>query len=195
MLIGAAHWLHRVFFSSAPQCVHGCGITWPAGRRPGRVKLWWSTAQTSSMSSWTLTRVIISCVSLDFNSFVSQTLISFSPLRPKSALTCLWLSEMEKVSRNCTKDGWSEPFPHYVDVCFFYDNTTDPVRPLSPRLHVLLHLAQTHMTNPLSPTLGGVLCLSQSPVHCRLQHVTGVSDYSHGHPLQIQVSITMWPRN
>uniref|UniRef100_A0A671VHA9 Adenylate cyclase activating polypeptide 1a (pituitary) receptor type I n=1 Tax=Sparus aurata TaxID=8175 RepID=A0A671VHA9_SPAAU len=34
--------------------------------------------------------------------------------------------EMEKVSRNCTKDGWSEPFPHYVDVCFFYDNTTDP---------------------------------------------------------------------
>ncbi|XP_034039460.1 pituitary adenylate cyclase-activating polypeptide type I receptor-like isoform X4 [Thalassophryne amazonica] len=33
--------------------------------------------------------------------------------------------EMGKVSRNCTEDGWSEPFPHYVDVCFFY-NTTNP---------------------------------------------------------------------
>lgn len=32
--------------------------------------------------------------------------------------------EMGKVSRNCTEDGWSEPFPHYVDVCFFYDNYT-----------------------------------------------------------------------
>ncbi|KAM9349250.1 pituitary adenylate cyclase-activating polypeptide type I receptor-like [Symphorus nematophorus] len=31
--------------------------------------------------------------------------------------------EMGKVSRNCTEDGWSEPFPHYVDVCFFDDNT------------------------------------------------------------------------
>uniref|UniRef100_A0A4W6BLB5 Adenylate cyclase activating polypeptide 1a (pituitary) receptor type I n=1 Tax=Lates calcarifer TaxID=8187 RepID=A0A4W6BLB5_LATCA len=34
--------------------------------------------------------------------------------------------EMGRVSRNCTEDGWSEPFPHYVDVCFFYDNTTKP---------------------------------------------------------------------
>ncbi|XP_028328669.1 pituitary adenylate cyclase-activating polypeptide type I receptor-like isoform X3 [Gouania willdenowi] len=34
--------------------------------------------------------------------------------------------EMAKVSRNCTEDGWSEPFPHYVDVCFFYDNSTKP---------------------------------------------------------------------
>lgn len=35
--------------------------------------------------------------------------------------------EPGKVSRNCTEDGWSEPFPHYVEVCFFYDNTTEPV--------------------------------------------------------------------
>ncbi|CAG12268.1 unnamed protein product, partial [Tetraodon nigroviridis] len=34
--------------------------------------------------------------------------------------------EIGKVSRNCTEDGWSEPFPHYIDVCFFYDNTTKP---------------------------------------------------------------------
>ncbi|KAM7379519.1 hypothetical protein PAMP_005065 [Pampus punctatissimus] len=34
--------------------------------------------------------------------------------------------ETGKVSRNCTEDGWSEPFPQYVDVCFFYDNITEP---------------------------------------------------------------------
>ncbi|XP_026168561.1 pituitary adenylate cyclase-activating polypeptide type I receptor-like isoform X2 [Mastacembelus armatus] len=33
--------------------------------------------------------------------------------------------EMGKISRNCTEDGWSEPFPHYVDVCL-YENTTKP---------------------------------------------------------------------
>ncbi len=107
------------------------------------------------------------------------------------------LSEMGKVSRNCTEDGWSEPFPHYVDVCF-YDNTTKPVRtsftsskfPIIYTTHTHTH---THTTNPLSPTLGQVLRLSQGPVHSWLQHLAGVSDYSHGHSLQIQVSITMRP--
>lgn len=41
---------------------------------------------------------------------------------------CFSPAEMEKVSRNCTEDGWSEPFPHYFDVCFFYENITKPVR-------------------------------------------------------------------
>uniref|UniRef100_A0A4X1SWU0 Pituitary adenylate cyclase-activating polypeptide type I receptor n=1 Tax=Sus scrofa TaxID=9823 RepID=A0A4X1SWU0_PIG len=27
------------------------------------------------------------------------------------------LSDMRVVSRNCTEDGWSEPFPHYFDAC------------------------------------------------------------------------------
>lgn len=49
------------------------------------------------------------------------------------------------------------------------------------------------MTNPLSPTLGHVLRLSQGPVHCWLQHIAGVSDYSHGHSLQVQVGVTVWP--
>ena len=26
---------------------------------------------------------------------------------------------MRVVSRNCTEDGWSEPFPHYFDACGF----------------------------------------------------------------------------
>ena len=108
-----------------------------------------------------------------------------------TAMTCVFLlPEMGKVSRNCTEEGWSEPFPHYVDVCFFYDNTTKPVRPLSPHLNVILYLLQTHMTNPLSPTLGHVLRLSQGSVHSRLQHVAGLLDDSHGHSLQVQVSNT-----
>uniref|UniRef100_A0A8C1G7G1 Adenylate cyclase activating polypeptide 1a (pituitary) receptor type I n=1 Tax=Cyprinus carpio TaxID=7962 RepID=A0A8C1G7G1_CYPCA len=34
--------------------------------------------------------------------------------------------EFGKVSRNCTEDGWSEMFPHYVDVCPFNENGTSP---------------------------------------------------------------------
>lgn len=42
------------------------------------------------------------------------------------------LSVMGRVSRNCTEEGWSEPFPHYVDVCLFDDNSTKPVQYPSP---------------------------------------------------------------
>ncbi|XP_065154759.1 pituitary adenylate cyclase-activating polypeptide type I receptor isoform X3 [Paramisgurnus dabryanus] len=31
-----------------------------------------------------------------------------------------------KVSRNCTEYGWSDMLPHYVDVCLFNDNGTNP---------------------------------------------------------------------
>ncbi|XP_016077804.1 PREDICTED: pituitary adenylate cyclase-activating polypeptide type I receptor isoform X2 [Miniopterus natalensis] len=34
-------------------------------------------------------------------------------------LNSLDLSGMRVVGRNCTKDGWSEPFPHYFDACGF----------------------------------------------------------------------------
>ncbi|XP_029309017.1 pituitary adenylate cyclase-activating polypeptide type I receptor-like isoform X3 [Cottoperca gobio] len=33
--------------------------------------------------------------------------------------------DMGRISRNCTEEGWSEPFPHYVEVCLIY-NTTKP---------------------------------------------------------------------
>ncbi|XP_028986810.1 adenylate cyclase activating polypeptide 1a (pituitary) receptor type I isoform X5 [Betta splendens] len=37
------------------------------------------------------------------------------------------VDKMVQVSRNCTEDGWSDLFPHYADVCFFfYDNTSNP---------------------------------------------------------------------
>ncbi|XP_026801912.1 adenylate cyclase activating polypeptide 1a (pituitary) receptor type I isoform X1 [Pangasianodon hypophthalmus] len=31
-----------------------------------------------------------------------------------------------KISRNCTEDGWSEPYPHYVDACLSEENATKP---------------------------------------------------------------------
>lgn len=42
-------------------------------------------------------------------------------------LSVLCVVEFGKVSRNCTEDGWSEMFPHYVDVCPFDDNRTNPM--------------------------------------------------------------------
>lgn len=33
---------------------------------------------------------------------------------------------MRVVSRNCTEDGWSEPFPHYFDACGFDDYESEP---------------------------------------------------------------------
>nr|XP_020035946.1 pituitary adenylate cyclase-activating polypeptide type I receptor isoform X3 [Castor canadensis] len=35
------------------------------------------------------------------------------------------LSDTGVVSRNCTEDGWSEPFPHYFDACGFDDYEPD----------------------------------------------------------------------
>lgn len=29
------------------------------------------------------------------------------------------------ISRNCTEEGWSEPFPHYYDACGFDENETE----------------------------------------------------------------------
>ncbi|XP_043989981.1 adenylate cyclase activating polypeptide 1a (pituitary) receptor type I isoform X7 [Gambusia affinis] len=34
--------------------------------------------------------------------------------------------EIGRVNRNCTEYGWSEPYPHYVDICLLDDNTTKP---------------------------------------------------------------------
>ncbi|XP_032093929.1 pituitary adenylate cyclase-activating polypeptide type I receptor isoform X4 [Thamnophis elegans] len=34
--------------------------------------------------------------------------------------------DFKLISRNCTQEGWSEPFPHYYDACGFDDNDTTP---------------------------------------------------------------------
>lgn len=98
---------------------------------------------------------------------------------------------MGKVSRNCTVDGWSDLYPHYVDVCYFYDNTSKIVCYLFHHLNLPLHIYHITHTNHMHPTLGSVLPISEGPIHSWLQHVPGFSDYSHGHTLQIQVSVSM----
>ncbi|XP_072858913.2 pituitary adenylate cyclase-activating polypeptide type I receptor isoform X4 [Pogona vitticeps] len=35
-------------------------------------------------------------------------------------------SDLKVVSRNCTEDGWSDPFPHYYDACGIDYNDSDP---------------------------------------------------------------------
>uniref|UniRef100_A0A5F9DTQ6 Pituitary adenylate cyclase-activating polypeptide type I receptor n=1 Tax=Oryctolagus cuniculus TaxID=9986 RepID=A0A5F9DTQ6_RABIT len=40
--------------------------------------------------------------------------------------TSLDLADMGVVSRNCTEDGWSEPFPHYFDACGFDEYESEP---------------------------------------------------------------------
>lgn len=46
---------------------------------------------------------------------------------------------MRVVSRNCTEDGWSEPFPHYVDACGFdeYESETGDQVSICPHLEVV----------------------------------------------------------
>lgn len=97
---------------------------------------------------------------------------------------------MGKVSRNCTEDGWSEPFPRYIDVCFFDDNITDPVRPRPPGRGFSSRCFQGDAGLTLCiPTSGRVLRLHYGPVHGRLQHLAGVPDHCHGHSVQIQVTV------
>lgn len=105
-----------------------------------------------------------------------------------SPLLVFIVSEMGRVHRNCTEDGWSEPMPHYVDACIFYDNATKPVRTRLAHVQLSSQVGlRPCFHDCLSPTSGHVLRLSQGPVHRRLQHFAGVSDHGHGHPLQVQV--------
>uniref|UniRef100_A0AAQ5XVX9 Adenylate cyclase activating polypeptide 1a (pituitary) receptor type I n=1 Tax=Amphiprion ocellaris TaxID=80972 RepID=A0AAQ5XVX9_AMPOC len=75
--------------------------------------------------------------------------------------------EMGKISRNCTEDGWSEPFPHYVDVCFFYDNTTKPVGP-SDMYYASVKALYTvgYSTSLVSLTTAMVILCRFRKLHC-----------------------------
>ncbi|XP_017902607.1 PREDICTED: pituitary adenylate cyclase-activating polypeptide type I receptor isoform X3 [Capra hircus] len=85
---------------------------------PGCPGMWdnitcWKPAHVGEM-------VLVSCPELFriFNPdqvWETETIGEFGFADSKS----LDLSDMRVVSRNCTEDGWSEPFPHYFDACGF----------------------------------------------------------------------------
>ncbi|KAL7387264.1 hypothetical protein ABVT39_021028 [Epinephelus coioides] len=72
--------------------------------------------------------------------------------------------EMGKVSRNCTEDGWSEPFPHYVDVCMFYDNTNDPIHTYFDSVRALYTVG--YSTSLVSLTTAMVILCRFRKLHC-----------------------------
>ncbi|XP_044802625.2 pituitary adenylate cyclase-activating polypeptide type I receptor isoform X4 [Bubalus bubalis] len=92
---------------------------------PGCPGMWdnitcWKPAHVGEM-------VLVSCPELFriFNPdqvWETETIGEFGFADSKS----LDLSDMRVVSRNCTEDGWSEPFPHYFDACGFeeYESET-----------------------------------------------------------------------
>ncbi|XP_035764227.1 pituitary adenylate cyclase-activating polypeptide type I receptor-like isoform X3 [Neolamprologus brichardi] len=71
--------------------------------------------------------------------------------------------EVGKVSRNCTEYGWSEPFPHYAEVCFFYDNTTklDPYYASVKALYTV-----GYSTSLVSLTTAMVILCRFRKLHC-----------------------------
>uniref|UniRef100_A0AAY4CK67 Adenylate cyclase activating polypeptide 1a (pituitary) receptor type I n=1 Tax=Denticeps clupeoides TaxID=299321 RepID=A0AAY4CK67_9TELE len=45
---------------------------------------------------------------------------------PRAELQCVFFTVLGEVWRNCTEEGWSDIFPHYVDACLLDDNGTSP---------------------------------------------------------------------
>uniref|UniRef100_A0A8D3BL25 Adenylate cyclase activating polypeptide 1a (pituitary) receptor type I n=1 Tax=Scophthalmus maximus TaxID=52904 RepID=A0A8D3BL25_SCOMX len=78
----------------------------------------------------------------------------------------LFCQEMGRVTRNCTEDGWSEPFPHYVDVCFFFDNTTKPVSPTCTTPPVKALYTVGYSTSLVSLTTAMVILCRFRKLHC-----------------------------
>ncbi|CAM9338208.1 unnamed protein product [Lampetra planeri] len=72
--------------------------------------------------------------------------------------------EMGKVSRNCTEDGWSEPFPHYVEVCFIYDNTTTKLDNFYASVKALYTVG--YSTSLVSLTTAMVILCRFRKLHC-----------------------------
>ncbi|TKS79652.1 Pituitary adenylate cyclase-activating polypeptide type I receptor [Collichthys lucidus] len=72
--------------------------------------------------------------------------------------------EMVKVSRNCTEDGWSEPYPHYVDVCFSYDNTTTHIDMYYRSVKALYTVG--YSTSLVSLTTAMVILCRFRKLHC-----------------------------
>ncbi|KGL89564.1 Pituitary adenylate cyclase-activating polypeptide type I receptor, partial [Charadrius vociferus] len=73
------------------------------------------------------------------------------------------ISEDGDISRNCTEDGWSEPFPHYYDACGFDENETESDNQENPQIVLL---ARFRVSAIHIPDFQMLLFLSSRKLHC-----------------------------
>uniref|UniRef100_A0A2I3GHJ1 Pituitary adenylate cyclase-activating polypeptide type I receptor n=1 Tax=Nomascus leucogenys TaxID=61853 RepID=A0A2I3GHJ1_NOMLE len=84
------------------------------------------------------------------------------------------LSDMGVVSRNCTEDGWSEPFPHYFDACGFdeYESETGDQKLHCTRNFIHMNLFVSFMLRAISVFIKDwILYAEQDSNHCFISTV------------------------
>ncbi|OXB64201.1 hypothetical protein ASZ78_003649, partial [Callipepla squamata] len=70
------------------------------------------------------------------------------------------------ISRNCTEDGWSEPFPHYYDACGFDENETESDNQDYYYLSVKALYTVGYSTSLVSLTTAMVILCRFRKLHC-----------------------------
>uniref|UniRef100_A0A8C4Y9G3 ADCYAP receptor type I n=1 Tax=Gopherus evgoodei TaxID=1825980 RepID=A0A8C4Y9G3_9SAUR len=76
------------------------------------------------------------------------------------------LSDSWDISRNCTEDGWSEPFPHYYDACGFDENETESENQDYYYLSVKALYTVGYSTSLVSLTTAMVILCRFRKLHC-----------------------------
>ncbi|NWS98311.1 PACR protein, partial [Mionectes macconnelli] len=70
------------------------------------------------------------------------------------------------ISRNCTEEGWSEPFPHYYDACGFDENETESDNQDYYYLSVKALYTVGYSTSLVSLTTAMVILCRFRKLHC-----------------------------
>uniref|UniRef100_A0A663M8F2 ADCYAP receptor type I n=1 Tax=Athene cunicularia TaxID=194338 RepID=A0A663M8F2_ATHCN len=78
----------------------------------------------------------------------------------------LFLTLSWDISRNCTEDGWSEPFPHYYDACGFDENETESDNQDYYYLSVKALYTVGYSTSLVSLTTAMVILCRFRKLHC-----------------------------
>ncbi|NWX54277.1 PACR protein, partial [Promerops cafer] len=84
----------------------------------------------------------------------------------KNQLCCQSPRYFWDISRNCTEDGWSEPFPHYYDACGFDENETESDNQDYYYLSVKALYTVGYSTSLVSLTTAMVILCRFRKLHC-----------------------------
>ncbi|EMP29433.1 Pituitary adenylate cyclase-activating polypeptide type IA receptor, partial [Chelonia mydas] len=76
------------------------------------------------------------------------------------------IPDIGDISRNCTEDGWSEPFPHYYDACGFDENETESENQDYYYLSVKALYTVGYSTSLVSLTTAMVILCRFRKLHC-----------------------------